>query len=289
MTPGNLTRLIAHPERPCLVRGEIWITSLILSAAGFTEGPEGVIALASSLGADLCFVHISESTTSSELKEIGKIARAAGLDCAFTMDGPFQRLTLSGSLFPVLEEMQRCPRRFESRLAEEMDVIREILNVNASGMSELAVIGEDLGYMGGLYFSAETFRKLLLPFYWDLLKRFASSGICAGWHSDGAVTPLLPDLVKCGFRFFSLEEEAVDILRFKKEHGSRVTLIGGLRTEWLISKDLDPDGKIKHLESIKALSREGGLVLSSSCGLYDPAFIPVLKEIYRSIDGNLLC
>jgi hypothetical protein len=102
-----------------------------------------------------------------------------------------------------------------------------------------------------------------------------------GWHSDGDVAPLLPDLVECGFRFFALEPECVDLLKLKRTYGSRITLIGGIRAAWLSAKEMDQNLQRAYIEEIGALAREGGLILSSSCGLYSPEFLPILRKLYR--------
>jgi hypothetical protein len=106
-----------------------------------------------------------------------------------------------------------------------------------------------------------------------------------GWHSDGDVSPLLPDLVDCGLRFFSLEPECVDLLNFKQTYRSRVSLAGGIRTAWLSGKSFTPDEQRRCRLEISALLNEGGLIFASSCGLYNPAFLPNLRQLYRLADG----
>ena len=124
-----------------------------------------------------------------------------------------------------------------------------------------------------------------MPSYRVLTHQISKTIPVLGWHSDGDVSTILPDLVDCGFRFFSLESECVDLLSFKRSYGNRVTLIGGIRTAWLTWKGLDLTQQKECLEEIKALIREGGFILASSCGLYHPKFLPILKEIYRLADN----
>ncbi len=152
-----------------------------------------------------------------------------------------------------------------------------------SAKIDLVLIGEDVGYSGGLYFAPEFFRLHLLPCYEALLGRFQAEGFAWGWHSDGRVDALLPDLLQCGFQFISLEPECVDLLRFKKANRSRVCLIGGIRVDWLTAKVFDQELQADCLKEIGALIREGGLVLTSTCGLYRPEFLPNLKKIYQLI------
>jgi hypothetical protein len=279
--PGKLSRLIAHPGRPALLRGEIWVSPDVLSEAGFDQGPKGLVNFASSLGADICFFHWPESVMVSDLRELVELARTAKLDCALTINGPFQRLTLTRNVVDILQEMGRDPSHFQTTLTKEMEEIAETLDLVKESEIGLIMITEDVAYTGGLYFSPEIFRKVLVPFYSGLVNRLSSSRIAFGWHSDGDVAPLLPDLVDCGFRFFSLEPECIDLLNFKKRYGPRVTLIGGIRAAWLVGKELDREQQRECLHEISALAKEGGLILTSSCGLYKPEFLPILREVYR--------
>jgi hypothetical protein len=283
--PGRLSSLIMAPETPTLLQGEIWVSPDVLSEAGFDRGPNGLVRFASSLGTHICFFHWPESVMVSDLKELVDLARAADIDCGLTINGPFQRLTLTRNVLDLLQELHRDPSHFEALLAKEMGEIAETLDLVKESKIELIMITEDVGYTGGLYFSPEVFRKVLVPFYSSLVGRLSSTRIALGWHSDGDVSPLLPDLVECGLRFFSLEPECVDLLKFKQTYRSRVSLVGGIRAAWFAGKQLDQDEQRQYLLEIGALLKEGGLILASSCGLYSPAFLLNLRQLYRLAEG----
>lgn len=285
MRSGKLSRRPADQASAHLLRGEIWINPEVLAEAGFDRGPRGIIDFAMSLEADICFFHWPESVLSADLRELAEYAHHAGLDCGLTIDGPFQRLTAQRDVLDILRELARDPSGFRSLLAREMEEITEILSLVEDSGIELLLIGDDLGYAGGLYFSPAVFRSSLLPLYEALVKRTSVSGLALGWHSDGDVEPLLQDLVACGFHFFSLEPECVNLLDFKQAYGTRVSLVSGIRVAWLTAKELDGGQLAECRKEISALAGEGGLILASSCGIYSPRFIPNLRQIYRLIDG----
>jgi hypothetical protein len=280
--PGKLRRLLADPAAPGLLRGEIWIDPQVLAEAGFAQGPRGLVGFAAAAGADVCFFPWSEAAA-MDGRELAALAHHSGLDCALIIDGPFQRLAAHKDLCALLGELAGNPIRFAARLEREMEVIMAMLDRIESAKIDLVLIGEDVGYSGGLYFAPEFFRSHLLPCYEALLGRFQAEGFAWGWHSDGRVDALLPDLLQCGFQFISLEPECVDLLRFKKANRSRVCLIGGIRVDWLTAKVFDQELQAECLKEIGALIREGGLVLTSTCGLYRPEFLPNLKKIYQLI------
>lgn len=264
-----------------MLRGEIWVSPGVLTEAGFDQGPRGLAGFASSVGADVCFFHWPESASAFVLKELIELAHGAGLGCGLTIDGPFQRLAATRNVLDILRGLGRDRIAFQKLLAREMEEITAILSLIEQSEFDLILVGEDIGYAGGLYFSPEVFRSYLLPFYQVLVGRLG--GMALGWHSDGAIEPILPDLVQCGFRFFSLEPECVDLLNFKRTYGSRVTLLSGIRAAWLAAKEFDRKRQGECLKELSALAREGGLILASSGGLYSSELLPNLREIYRLI------
>jgi len=281
----KLTRLLAHPDRPGFLRGEIWITPEVLLAAGLKANGEGLVEFSSSIGADICFFHCSGPSSRSGLGEMVERATTAGLGCALTVDGPFQRLAQKRGIMSLVEDLARNPLGLKSQLTQESEAVAENLRWMTDTEAKLIILGEDIAYMSGLYFSPEVFRKLFLPLYRPLVDRCSSTGRILGWHSDGDVSTVLPDMVNCGFRFFSLEWECVDLLGFKRTYGARVTLIGGLRTDWLFLKEIDQEREQECRKDLRSLAQEGGLILSSSCGLFRSDFVPILNHIYRLVEN----
>jgi len=262
------------------MRGELWIAPEVLLANGFSQDLKGLVEMASSMEADICFLPYHDSLLISDLKELKTLANDVGLNCALTIDGPFQSLTQQRDLLTIFEEMGRRPLNFQEKLTKEMwKIVEKMRRVEELGI-ELAILCDDLAYKARLYFSPANFRKYLLPLYRILASEFSSKKITMGWHSDGNVSAILSDLVNCGFRFFSMESECVNLLAFKLSYGNRVTLIGGIRTAWLLKDRLDREQQQECLKEIKNLAAEGGFILASSCGLFSPESLHRLKEIY---------
>ena len=72
---------------------------------------------------------------------------------------------------------------------------------------------------------------------------------------------------------------------FKKRNRSRICLIGGIRAAWLTAASIDRALEEMLFREIRTLVREGGLILTSTCGLHHPAFLPNIKRLYRSVQG----
>jgi hypothetical protein len=282
----KLAELISSSDKPVVVRGEIWVAPEVLEAAGLSQGPEGLVELASMMEADICSFPLPKRFAPHYLEKITNLSHDAGMGCILTIDGPFQRLSQEKDMLALLDELGKKPLDFQLRLRQEAEKIIEAFERAENSGIDLILFGDDLAYTGGLYFSPSIFREYLLPVYRTLVNRTSKITHSLGWHSDGDVSSLLSDVVNCGLRFFSLEPECVNLLNFKHTFGNRVTLIGGIPIVWLTGGLVNSKKREEYREGIKALAREGGLILATSCGLYDPKFLPVLKEIYQLV-GNI--
>jgi hypothetical protein len=280
----KLAHLIEHPESHLILRGELWIAPEVLTLHGFSRGPKGLTELSASIRADLCFFPWTDLTTPSDLEGLINLARVSGLGYGLTLDGPFERLTKREDLFTLLRILGTEPLRFYSQLTEEAEKIAEEIEMIKGSEVALIVLCDDLAYNDGLYFSTQAFLEYLLPSYRRLVSQISSTHAVPGWHSDGNVSAILPELVNCGFRFFSLEAECVDLLDFKHAYANRVTLVGGLRTAWLLGGPVDQRQEQECFQEIKLLTKQGGFILASSCGLFDPKALPVLRTIYGLVD-----
>jgi len=213
-----------------------------------------------------------------------ELSHNVGLGFGLTIDGPFERLAQTGDLFSLLQDIGRNPSALESRIADKVQEFEKDLRAIGTFQEGPILICEDMAYDQGLYFSPATFRELLLPVYQRVMTDPSLSGSHWGWHSDGNLSAILPDLVNLGIRFFSLETECVDLLKFKRNYRDQVTLIAGLRTAWLVDEDWEHDEKFPGIEEIRSLVNEGGLILSSTCGIYDAYSLQQLRKIYYALE-----
>ena len=280
----KLARLIAEPSSPVVIRGELFVTPKVLAEIGFDQTPTGVVDFFSSIHADICFYNWTDSSDSSDFHERMELCHNVGLGFGLTIDGPFERLAQTGDLFSLLQDIGRNPSALESRIADKVQEFEKDLRTIGTFQEGPILICEDMAYDQGLYFSPATFRELLLPVYQRVITDPSLSGSHWGWHSDGNLSAILPDLVNLGIRFFSLETECVDLLKFKRNYRDQVTLIAGLRTAWLVDEDWEHDEKFPGIEEIRSLVNEGGLILSSTCGIYDGHSLQQLRKIYHALE-----
>ena len=282
----KLARLIADPSSPVVIRGELFVTPKVLAEVGFDQIPTGMVDFLSSINADICFYNWTESSRPSDFHQMMELCHKAGLGLGLTIDGPFERLAQTGNLFSLLQDIGRNPSALKSRISGKVEEFEKDLRAIAEFQEGPILICEDMAYDRGLYFSPTLFRESLLPVYQRVIADCSSGGSLWGWHSDGNLSAILPDLVNLGIRFFSLETECVDLLKFKHNYRDQATLIAGLRTAWLVEEDWEHEEDFAWIEEIRPLVNEGGLILSSTCGIYDAHSLQQLKKIYHALEAT---
>lgn len=270
------------------VRGEVWVAPAVLEAQGLSNDAQGVAGLAVNLGADLCFLSCggpqAVPNQPAALLEAVALVRARDLACGVVVDGPWQRLTQRYGLLGLLERVGRHGNQVQREVTAQAALVHEELGAWASAGADLALLADDLAWSGGLYFSPALFARLLLPCYRQSLLSSAGLRLPLGFHADGDLSPLLPVLVELGFSFFSLEPEAANLAEIQSCIGDRAALLSGIRAAWL--SPAGPPGALAGdvAAEISSLLLGGRLILASSCGLYDPASVNAIREVYRIAD-----
>jgi len=102
----------------------------------------------------------------------------------------------------------------------------------SAGRALVAVEVDDLGTQNDLLFSRETYRSILFPRHrrlFDFIHR-QSPGIKVFLHSCGAVSELIPDLIKAGVDILNpvqTSARGMDPARLKRDFGSELVFWGG--------------------------------------------------------------
>ena len=260
-------------------RAELWVAPAVLASEGLPNTAQGVAALATRVGADLCFLSCSgpQSVTNQAvaLRAAVKVVHAGGLACGAVVDGPWQRLTQAEGLESGLRRLAAGGDSHERIAALARQAELELVAWDAAG-ADLVVLADDLAYDGGPYFSPALFDRLLVSHYrrWLLA---APRRAPLGFHSDGDISRLLPALVQAGFACFSLEPEATRPSAVWQRFGHHLTLLSGIPAAWLTT----PTSSSEVVSGLADLARGGSLILGSACGLFEPSCIDGLKKIYR--------
>ncbi|MFZ5591709.1 MAG: uroporphyrinogen decarboxylase family protein [Bacillota bacterium] len=268
-------------------RGELWIAGEVLQEIGLPQEQESLIALASSLGTDICFFSYTSPLENLPLQggameRLVQKAHAAGLLCAVTVDGPFERAVAEHGFMEVLywfAQPDGLADRFEKTAAQAAAELAAAARAGA----DMLILCDDIAYNHGPYFSPAQFRSALLPLYRQM-KNSLPAGLPLGFHSDGKVSAVLPLLTAEGFTVFNLEPEAMTPDELERCLPRQATLLGGIPAAWLMGPGRVKEQAAEIRQCIAGLSQSYPLILASACGISSAQQLERLKHIYRLAD-----
>lgn len=131
---------------------------------------------------------------------------------------------------------------------------------------EVVVLGDDLASQDRLLFSPEIYRKLIKPRQYALItfiKERTSAKVM--YHSDGAVYPLIPDLLEIGVDILNPvqpQAKGMDMARLKKEFGNRISFWGGIDIQYVLPFGSSEEIRRAVRRAIETLGNGGGYILA---------------------------
>lgn len=123
-----------------------------------------------------------------------------------------------------------------------------------------AWIQGDLAYDRGLFFSAQTYRKMLWPLHRELCSFFTSKGLDVIFHSHGNMKEIIPLLIDMGVRAVEPLEtgSGLDAFELRREYKKDLALFGNIGFDALRTSR---DAFAEEVErKISFLKEEGGYI-----------------------------
>jgi uroporphyrinogen decarboxylase len=281
-----------HHAPPCLPRGELWIGTMVFEQRQMEDNVGAHLELCQEMGMDLISLPVGDSQISPSGYRIfspADIEKAAQSDLfvVAVISGPFQRVVNKSSLSLVLADVGRDTSEIKEALRDEAQEAGSLIDVCTEHGADAVVIADDLAYNRATFFSPNVFRELILPFYLELVDNVHRHNAYAILHSDGNIAKIVPDIVSSGFNGLSCQEECVDLFSLRGTYGTSLTLLAGLNCELLDAGLLTARRKKRFIEKIASLSERGGLILSSSSGLYSARMLLNAQRLYQVVDEAL--
>jgi len=154
-------------------------------------------------------------------------------DLAITgiIDGPFTRCWLLSGFNLFVRAVYSTPKSVQRLLDRIKDYIIEV----GKGFIEIGVdiiwIADDLGMVNGPLLHPNTFRKIIFPYFKEIIHSFKKRKVKVLLHSDGQIMSLLDDLVKMGLDGIHPIERKVgmNLREMKEKYGSRIVETLGWR------------------------------------------------------------
>jgi len=127
--------------------------------------------------------------------------------------------------------------------------------------------GDDFGAQNGMLISPKMWRDIFKPRYAELFSEFKNINrdILIIYHSDGAISPILEDLIEIGMDVFNPVQPNVpghEPYDLKQKFGNRLSFFGGIDQQWLLPKgnkeEIEKDVKSK----ISIFGKDGGYMIA---------------------------
>jgi uroporphyrinogen decarboxylase len=126
-------------------------------------------------------------------------------------------------------------------------------------------VAEDMGSQESLLFSPKTIRQVLIPRMKRMIDLAHEAGAFVFHHSDGAIRPILPDMIETGidilnpiqWRCTGMEREGL-----KRDFGDQVIFHGGVDNQYTLARGTVEEVRSEVLDNIRILGEGGGYILA---------------------------
>ena len=124
---------------------------------------------------------------------------------------------------------------------------------------------DDYADQRGVMFGLGRFRAFFKPHWKRIFSRIRKAGIYSVLHVCGCAAPAVPDLIECGLDCLeSLQPEAMDIYKLKRDYGRDLRFWGGLGAQSTLPFGTPRDVRREVMRLKKQMGRGGGYILAGA-------------------------
>jgi uroporphyrinogen decarboxylase len=125
-------------------------------------------------------------------------------------------------------------------------------------------IGDDVGAQDKMLISPDSWRRFFKPrmaMFIATLKRI-NPGAKVAYHSDGAIQPIIPDLIEIGLDVLNpIQPRSMNPETLKKEYGQHLCFWGSIDEQHTLPFGTPAEVKEEVMTRLKTLGKGGGLIL----------------------------
>jgi len=159
------------------------------------------------------------------------------------------------------------PQAIMERLTDlYVELIRRVAAV-AGARLDMMYFYDDVATQKSLMVSKRMWREHIRPWHARIVEAAKQHGYPVMYHSDGAMYPLLNELIELGVDVLNpiqADAEGMDPVRLKAEFGDRLAFHGGIDIIQTLPRGTVDDVRREVRERIDVLGRGGGYILASS-------------------------
>jgi uroporphyrinogen decarboxylase len=157
----------------------------------------------------------------------------------------------------ILDRIENC----------QTEMLKRFLNYLGDNI-DLVFLSDDMGMQQGLLISPEIWKKFFKKRMQRWCKLIHSYGKKVFYHSDGAVEPLLSELIDCGIDILNPIQHicsGMDTKELKKKYGSRVVFHGGVDNQSVLPFGTCEDVVNETKRCLETLGSDGRGYIICSC------------------------
>ena len=148
------------------------------------------------------------------------------------------------------------------------------------------MVTDDYADQRGMIFGLDRWREFFKPHYRRLFQRIRKAGVYSVMHVCGNAAPAVPDLIDCGLDCLeSLQPEAMDVYKLKREYGRDLRFWGGLGAQHILPYGTPREVRTEVRRLKREMARGGGYVLAGARGIGAevpvPNVVAYLEEAVR--------
>ncbi len=165
-------------------------------------------------------------------------------------------------------------------------IVRNSIEV-AGDCFDFVYVAEDLGTQESLLMSPRAIRRFILPRLQDMAKIAHAAGKLVFHHDDGAIRPMIPDLIRAGvdvlnpiqWRCKGMEREAL-----AHDFGADLVFHGGIDNQQTLPFGTREDVRREVAENIRIFRRGKGYVVAPCHNLQSNTSTENVLALYEAVD-----
>ncbi|MGO8787612.1 MAG: uroporphyrinogen decarboxylase family protein [Terriglobia bacterium] len=167
----------------------------------------------------------------------------------------------------ALADLAMNPEVAEAALERIYDIHESIIRRTleaAPGLIDFVYVAEDLGTQDTLLMSPATFRRFLKPWMRKMIDLIHSFGVKVMHHDDGAIRPLLPELIEIGIDVLNpVQWRCPGMAReeLTRDFGKSLVFHGGVDNQQTLPFGTPDDVKREVAENIRIFSKGKGYIV----------------------------
>ncbi len=125
-------------------------------------------------------------------------------------------------------------------------------------------LGDDVGGQQGMMISPEHWRRFLKPRMSALISEIKTinPGVKVGYHSDGNILPIVPDLIEIGVDVLNpIQPACMNPAEVKKQFGTRLCYWGTIDEQHTLPFGTPDDVRAEVIERLRTIGEGGGLLI----------------------------